>query len=179
MQQTARVFIVPGLGNSGPDHWQTYFERQQPDFTRIEQHEWDAPNRADWVATLEQVLAGEDLSQVVLVAHSLGCVTVAHWAGQYGHRIKGALLVAPSDVETAHYSALPTTGFGPMPLARLPFPSKVVASTNDEWASPARVRQFAEAWGSELIVIGSAGHINAASGHGEWPAGLALLREWL
>ena len=178
MQLTARVFIVPGLGNSGPDHWQTYFERQQPDFTRIEQREWDAPNRADWVATLEQALAGEDLSQVVLVAHSLGCVAVAHWAGQFGHRIKGALLVAPSDVETAHYAAFPTTGFGPMPLARLPFPSKVVFSQNDEWVTPVRARQFARAWGSELVDIGAAGHINAASGHGAWPAGLALLREW-
>ena len=177
MQQPARVFIVLGLGNSGPDHWQTYFERQRPDFTRILQREWDAPDRAEWVATLEQALAGMDLSQVVLVAHSLGCVTVAHWAGQYGHRIKGALLVAPSDVETAHYAAFPTTGFGPMPLARLPFPSKVVFSQNDEWATPARARQFAEAWGSELIDLGNAGHINAASGYGAWPAGLALLAE--
>ena len=177
MQQPARVFIVPGLGNSGPDHWQTYFERQRPDFTRILQREWDAPDRAEWVATLEQALAGEDLSQVVLVAHSLGCVTVAHWASQYGHRIKAALLVAPSDVETARYAAFPTTGFGPMPLARLPFPSKVVFSQNDDWATPARARQFAEAWGSELIDLGNAGHINAASGYGAWPAGLALLAE--
>ena len=175
MQETTRVFIVPGLGSSGPDHWQTYFERTQPDFTRIEQREWDCPDRAEWVARLEAALDGEDLSQVVLVGHSLGCTTIAHWAGQYGHRIKGALLVAPSDVETAHYAAFPTTGFGPMPLARLPFPSKVVFSQSDEWVTPARARQFAEAWGSELVDIGEAGHINTASGYGDWPAGLALL----
>ena len=179
MQETARVFLVPGLGNSGPDHWQTSFERTLPACTRIAQREWDAPNRTDWVATLEQALAGEDLGRVVLVAHSLGCVTVAHWAGQYGHRIKGALLVAPSDVETAHYAAFPTTGFGPMPLARLPFPSKLVMSQTDEWVTPARARQFAAAWGSELVDLGAAGHINAASGYGEWPAGLALLHDWL
>ena len=64
-----------------------------------------------------------------------------------------------------------------MPLARLPFPSKVVFSQNDEWATPARARQFAEAWGSELIDLGNAGHINAASGYSAWPAGLALLAE--
>ena len=174
-ETTTRLFIVPGLGSSGPDHWQTYFERELPDCTRIEQREWDVPDRAEWVARLEAALDGEDLSQVVLVAHSLGCVTVAHWASQYGHRIKGALLVAPSDVETAHYAAFPTTGFGPMPLARLPFPSKVVFSQNDDWVTPARARQFAEAWGSELVDIGLAGHINAASGYGPWPAGLELL----
>jgi predicted alpha/beta hydrolase family esterase len=178
MQRTTRFFIVPGLGNSGPAHWQTYFGRVHPEFTRIEQREWDAPDRAEWVATIERALAGEDLTQVVLIAHSLGCITVAHWAAAHGHRIKGALLVAPSDVETAHYAAFPTTGFGPMPLQRLPFPSKVVTSTTDQWVSEARARQFAAAWGSELVVIGDAGHINADSGYGDWPAGLALLREW-
>jgi len=176
MQKPARVFIVPGLGNSGPDHWQTYFERLHPEFIRIEQREWEAPDRAEWVATLEQALAGEDLSRVVLVAHSLGCATVAHWAAQHGQAIRGALLVAPSDVETARYATFPTTGFAPMPLQRLPFPSTVVASSNDEWASPARARQFATAWGSELVDAGPAGHINTASGHGPWPAGLALLQ---
>lgn len=178
MQSTTHFFIVPGLGSSGPDHWQTYFERQQPDCTRIEQRSWDVPDRAEWVATLEQALAGHDLRQVVLIAHSLGCATVAHWAGQYGHRIKGALLVAPADVETAHFAAFPTTGFGPMPLARLPFASTVVMSQNDEWVTPARAQQFATAWGSELIDAGEAGHLNTASGYGDWPAGLALLRGW-
>jgi predicted alpha/beta hydrolase family esterase len=178
MERTTRFFIVPGLGNSGPAHWQTYFERVHPAFTRIAQREWDAPDRTEWVATIEQALAGEDLAQVVLIAHSLGCVTVAHWAATYGHRIKGALLVAPSDVETPHYAAFPTTGFGPMPLQRLPFPSKVVTSTTDQWVSEARARQFAAAWGSELITVGDAGHLNADSGYGDWPAGLALLRDW-
>ena len=178
MQRTPCFFIVPGLGNSGPDHWQSHFERSGPDFTRIQQREWDAPDRLEWVATLEQALAGHDLRDVVLIGHSLGCVTVAHWAAQYGHRIKGALLVAPSDVETPHYAAFPTTGFGPMPLQPLPFPSKLVFSQNDEWVTPARARQFAAAWGSELVDIGAAGHVNAASGHGPWPAGLALLKEW-
>ena len=179
MQENTHVFIVPGLGSSGPDHWQTYFERTRPDFVRIEQREWDVPDRAEWIERLEDALDGEDLSQVVLVAHSLGCATIAHWAARYGHRIKGALLVAPSDVETAHYASFPTTGFAPMPLARLPFPSKVVFSQNDAWVTPARARQFAEAWGSELLDIGAAGHINTASGYGAWPAGLALLEPML
>jgi predicted alpha/beta hydrolase family esterase len=178
MQRTTRFFIVPGLGSSGPDHWQTHFERQNPDFTRIEQREWDAPNCTEWVETLEQALAGKDVSQVVLIAHSLGCITVAHWAATYGHRIKGALLVAPVDVETASFTTLPPTGFGPQPLQRLPFPSKVVASTTDEWVTLERARQFAEAWGSEFVNIGAAGHINTASGYGEWPEGLALLQDW-
>ncbi|RZK63102.1 MAG: alpha/beta hydrolase [Hymenobacter sp.] len=176
--QTTRFFIVPGLGGSGPAHWQTYFEQQRPDFMRIQQREWAAPDCHEWVATIEQVLAGEDLANVVLVAHSLGCATVAHWAAAHGHQLKGALLVAPADVETARFADVPATGFGPMPLRRLPFPSKVVTSTTDQWVSEARARQFAAAWGSELVVVGAAGHLNADSGYGDWPDGLDLLRDW-
>jgi predicted alpha/beta hydrolase family esterase len=36
-------FIIPGLGNSGPEHWQTYFENSAENFLRINQQEWDAP----------------------------------------------------------------------------------------------------------------------------------------
>ena len=179
MQKSARVFILPGFGNSGPRHWQTYFERLHPEFIRIEQRDWDAPDRTEWVGAVTRALAGEDPARVVLVAHSLGCVTVAHWAAQHGQAIRGALLVAPSDVETARYATFPTTDFAPMPLQRLPFASTVVASSNDEWVSAARARQFATAWGSELVCLGPAGHINADSGHGEWPGGVALLRKWL
>ena len=179
MRKTTHFFIVPGLGSSGPDHWQTHFERQNQGVTQIEQRDWEAPNRVEWVATIERALAGEDLANVVLIAHSLGCITVAHWAATYGHRLKGAWLVAPCDVETPLFANFPTTAFEPMPLQRLPFPSQVVASTTDEWVSPARARQFAEAWGSELVVVGAAGHLNTASGHGDWPAGFGLLREWV
>jgi predicted alpha/beta hydrolase family esterase len=178
MQKNTRFFIVPGLGSSGPAHWQTYFERVHPEFTRVAQREWDAPDRAEWVANIERALAGEDLTNVVLIAHSLGCATVAHWAAQHGQAIRGALLVAPADVETKHFAAFPATGFGPMPLQQLPFPSIVVASSTDQWVSEARARQFAKAWGSELIAFGDAGHINADSGYGDWPAGLELLRAW-
>ena len=182
MTQPIHYFTVPGLGNSGPAHWQTWLEQTDPNFTRVQQREWDAPDRADWVETLDQALTGRDLSQVVLVAHSLGCATIAHWAARHGGSgrwPKAAFLVAPSDVETAHYARFPTTGFSPLPLQRLPFSSLLVTSTTDEWVTPERAQQFAQAWGSELVDIGPAGHINAASGHGPWPAGLKLLREWV
>jgi hypothetical protein len=34
---------------------------------------------------------------------------------------------------------------------------------------------FAQSWGSSLITIANAGHINTASSHGPWPEG----EEWL
>jgi predicted alpha/beta hydrolase family esterase len=89
--------------------------------------------------------------------------------------IKGALLVAPSDIEAPAYT-FKAEGFAPIPLERLPFPTIVVASSNDVWVSLERARFFADAWGSEFLNIGEAGHINAASGHGEWREGMDILK---
>lgn len=168
--------IIPGLGNSGEEHWQTYFENSGPNFTRIHQADWDAPVCDDWVARVDEALAVRDLSNVVLIGHSLGCVTIAQWAQRTGKVVRGALLVAPSDLEAPQYQdAFPITGFTPIPRARLPFASIVVGSENDHWMSGERARYFAEQWGSEFISLGDAGHVNVASGYGKWDEGLALL----
>jgi hypothetical protein len=64
-----------------------------------------------------------------------------------------------------------------MPLDRLPFPSIVVASTDDPYVTLERAQQFADGWGSRLVTVADAGHINGQSGLGDWPAGFALLQE--
>ena len=171
----AKYFIVPGLGNSGAGHWQTWMENSNDDFTRINQLDWDAPSREDWVSQIENTLAGADHENLILIGHSLGCATIVHWAATHGKIIKGALLVAPSDVEAAHYN-FPATGFAPMPLQKIPFKTIVVASSNDPWVTIERAEFFAEQWGSGFVNLGPAGHINADSGHNEWAAGMALLK---
>jgi len=168
-------FIVPGLGDSGPEHWQTFFESAGNNFQRIIQHEWDAPNCSDWITTIDKALSGYDLSTVILIGHSLGCTAIAHWATQYNKKIKGALLVAPSDIENPVYT-FPATGFAPIPVNKIDFKTIVVASTDDPWVSLERAIFFAGSWGSEFVNIGNAGHINAASGHYQWHEGLALLK---
>ena len=171
----AAVLFLPGLYNSGPDHWQTRWESAHPEFRRVMQDDWERPRCADWVARLGAAIL--DTPDAVLVAHSSSCALVAHWvAGGGSGRVRGALLVAPSDPEAASYPAGPT-GFAPMPLRRLPFPSIVVASTNDPYVTVERARTFAEAWGSRLVTVGEAGHINSQSGLADWPAGFALLQE--
>jgi len=113
----------------------------------------------------------------VLVAHSSACALIAHWAGRHdGRRVRGALLAAPSDPEAASYPSGPT-GFAPMPLAPPPFTSIVVASGNDPFVTLERAQHFAHAWGSRLVNIGAAGHINGSSGLGDWPQGFALLEQ--
>lgn len=168
-------FIVPGLGSSGEAHWQTFFEKSGDNFQRIEQQEWDSPNCADWIITIEKAISAFDPATVVLIGHSLGCTAIAYWAHEYKKIIKGAFLVAPSDIESPRYT-FTATGFTPIPLNRLPFKSIVVASSNDPWVSLERAEYFAENWGSEFINIGNAGHINAEAGFGEWQEGLAILK---
>lgn len=169
-------FIIPGLGNSGPQHWQTYFETTGHNFQRIQQQEWDAPVCSDWITTIQETISMYDPASVILIGHSLGCATIAHWAAAYGVKIKGAMLVGPSDIESPVYT-FPAKGFTPIPLQRIHFPTLVVASSDDPWVSMERAIFFAGCWGSELANIGDAGHINAASGYGDWPEGLQLLKK--
>jgi predicted alpha/beta hydrolase family esterase len=172
-----QYFIIPGLGNSGPEHWQTYFEQSGENFKRIQQQEWDAPNCDHWIQTIDEALASTDLSNTVLIGHSLGCATIAHWAAKYHKIIKGALLIAPSDLEAPLYT-FPATGFAPIPTAKINFPTIVVASADDPWVSMERATEFANNWGSELICIGNAGHINVASGFTKWTEGLDILKRF-
>ena len=170
------VITLPGLWNSGPQHWQTLWERTHPKWTRIPHRDWNNPTCHEWVEELDAAIALAD-GPPLLVAHSLSCALVAQWAASGSElHIAGALLVAPSDVDAPGYPK-DAVGFGPMPMQRLPFPSIVVASSNDEYVSIERAREFAAAWGSRLVEIGEAGHINGASGFGAWPEGEALLKE--
>ena len=63
-----------------------------------------------------------------------------------------------------------------MPRRLLPFPSILVASSNDPFLSMERARELAHVWGSRLVDIGPAGHINGDSGLADWPEGKRLLR---
>jgi len=171
----APVLIVPGWGDSGPEHWQSLWESANPDFHRVSQRDWLYPVCAEWVATLEREIRAAG-APVVLVAHSLGCHAIAHCASAPGLPVRGALLVVPPDVERPDFPPV-IEGFAPVPRRRLPFRSIVVASRNDSFVDFARAEEFAKAWGSRLVDAGAAGHLNGEAGFGPWPLGEALLAE--
>jgi predicted alpha/beta hydrolase family esterase len=89
-------------------------------------------------------------------------------------RVAGALLVAVPDPAGRQFPAA-AIGFAPVPPGPMPCPSLVVASRDDPYASIEYARQRADSWRSRLVDIGEAGHINAASGLGDWSAGHDLL----
>ncbi|MCH2197591.1 MAG: alpha/beta hydrolase [Flavobacteriales bacterium] len=169
------IINIPGLRNSPQDHWQSYFENQLGDqCLRVKQENWGEPDCETWIQRMEEVLSSHPHKELVLTGHSIGCMAIVHWVKKYGHQIKGALLVAPSDAEKSSYPSY-ITGFAPIPMDKLPFPSMVVASTDDFVTDFRRSKEFANAWGSELIVLEGAGHIEGKSGYGEWEEGLTLL----
>ncbi|MCG2839621.1 alpha/beta hydrolase [Sandaracinobacter sp. RS1-74] len=172
-----QVLNVPGLGNSGALHWQSRWEQRYPWFERVELGLWHSPDRNIWVERLDRAIRAAG-RPVILVAHSLGCLSVAWWAaisGQgYRDPVAGALLVAPADPERPGASDC-IARFGPAPRTPLPFPSILVASRNDPHADFARSQQFARQWGSHLVDAGDAGHLNADSGLGDWPLGISLV----
>lgn len=175
--ETPLVLTVPGLNSSGPGHWQSLWENSRGDCVRAELGMWSRPHRNVWVAKLSHAIAGAR-RPVVLCAHSLGCLAVAWWAmleGQHaGGAVAGALLVAPPDCDRRRLPQ-PLAQFQPAPRISLPFPSIVVASRDDRYASIGYARDLAANWGSDFIDVGALGHINADSRIGHWPFGERLL----
>jgi predicted alpha/beta hydrolase family esterase len=170
------VVIVPGLGDSGPAHWQSIWQSDLEGASRVRQENWDSPELDTWLAALDDAISLAT-GRVVLVAHSLGCILVAHWASRADASIvSGALLVGPPDVESA-VAIREIAGFAPVPRIVLPFRSVVIASENDEFVTIERAAEFAESWGSSFVNAGRLGHMNTGSSLGSWPLGRAALAE--
>jgi len=176
----ADILMVPGWNGSGPDHWQSRWECNLKTARRVEQDDWDKPDKDRWVGNIIRAVAAS-ARPAVLVAHSLGVHAVAHAVEKLPRgAVTGAFLVAPPDLDNPEdfpaelNGAWPAGGFGfrPVPMQRLNFPSALLASADDPFCRLERAREFAAAWVSDLIEIGPAGHINAASGHGPWPDGV-------
>ena len=166
------MLIVPGWTNSGPDHWQSRWQRHFKSARRIEQADWDTPRLADWVERIVAEVAAAT-RPVVLVAHSCGVSAIVHAAPRLvPSRLMGAFLVAPPDLDDADNWLAKEGGFAPVPMVPLPFPSRIIGSSDDPYCSIERTWAFGAAWGSDTSIIANAGHLNTASGHGPWPEGL-------
>ena len=145
------------------------WEEADPSAVMVHQEDWRNPHPDVW----EDQVAGAVLrhSGSLIVAHSLGCLVVARLVESWPElRISGALLVAPPDPSRSERLA----GFADISRKALPFPAIVIASRNDPWMPIQGARRLAGDWGAQFVDHGMSGHINAESGFGPWPNGLAL-----
>ena len=170
-----KIFLtIPGINGSDPNHWQSQWEKRYRNFKRVNQYNWDHVEASAWAEALENKISRHHHQSIFLIAHSMGCHTVAYWAARTQLTITGALLVAPPDVEKLEQSGR-IEGFANQQPQQLPFKSIVIASTNDEYINIQQSEQYADVWGSEFINAGDLGHINSKSELGQWHWGLQIL----
>lgn len=174
-----KIFLtIPGIHGSDANHWQTQWENRYRNFKRVNQNNWDYPEASEWVKALEYKVSRFPHHAIYLIAHSMGCHTVARWAQETSITVAGALLVAPPEVSRLEQDGR-VNGFVHAQAESLPFPSIVVASSNDEYASPQVAQNYAQTWGSHFVNIGPIGHINSASNIGQWSEGLRILNDFI
>jgi predicted alpha/beta hydrolase family esterase len=180
-QVRSTVLFVPGLRDHVPEHWQTLLAEELPGSRTVEPLPHGKLSCAARVEALDRAIA-EIEGAVVLVAHSAGCLMVAHWAQRHARPVAAALLVCPVDAETPLPAGYPTldelgaNGWLPTPRRPLPFRAVVALSSNDPLAGEARSEALAQAWGGEIVRLGEVGHLNPAAGFGPWPAGKPLIQ---
>ncbi|MFJ3383109.1 MULTISPECIES: RBBP9/YdeN family alpha/beta hydrolase [unclassified Curtobacterium] len=173
--------IVPGIWNSDPEHWQSRWQAERGgDAVRIAPTSWSEPEPADWFAAIDRAIAAVD-GPPVLVAHSLGVLAVAGWLAADGGRnddgrVAGAFLVAAPDPGAPGFPEA-AAGFA-APDRAVRTPTLLVVSDDDPYCTPERAEAMAASLGSDVRRIGAHGHVNVASGVGEWPDGRALLEEF-
>ena len=161
------IVNVPGYTNAGPAHWQTLLENKFAYFKRVQQLDWLSPVRDLWIQGIEETVSQID-GDIVLVGHSCGAVAIAQWALACDTRkVKGALLVAPADIDRASAIA-PIHVQRPLPTQALPFPTKLIYSDNDEHTMRDRSEIIGQQWGSELILVKGASHFHTEAGFGQW-----------
>jgi uncharacterized protein len=167
--------ILPGIGSSDEMHWQTVWQRSNESMIRFQPKDWDHPDLNDWIEALDRSIE-KTASEPILVAHSLACLLVVHWAARRHHgSVAGAFLVGVPDPEGPCFPAIEAASFRTVPQMPLGFPTLIVASDNDPYGSIDHARARAAAWDAGLVSVGTLGDMNSASNLGDWPLGAMLL----
>jgi uncharacterized protein len=170
------ILIVPGYEGAGPVHWQTRMAGKLSTARIVEQPDWLYASLSTAVGELARAVT-DATRPIVLVGHSAGNTLIAHAIPsltQLGviNRVRGAYLVAAPASRSLVELPVMDPAFANIPRDPLPFPSLLIASSNDPFATMEEQADIALAWGSQLVEAGEAGHINTASGHGPWPEGM-------
>lgn len=162
----SKTLIVPGLEGSPAPHWQHWWAATDPSALMVDLSDPARPSPAVWEAELASMILHHP--DCVLVGHSLGAVLIARMLARWPQlKVRAAMLVAPAETRGSDRIG----HFGPIPETRFDIPTKVVASRNDPWMSFGRAAELTREWGSDLVDLGHAGHINVASGFGPWANG--------
>ncbi|QKJ63028.1 alpha/beta hydrolase [Flavobacterium sp. M31R6] len=174
---TPHLLIIPGLGDSGEKHWQSFWLQKFTNSTKVIQDNWDEPQLNEWLERLSKTIQQID-EPTILVAHSLAVSLVMHWISKNNNpNIVGAMLVAPADVDSPKHTPDFLRHFSPIPTQAVPFSTLVVGTENDTYMSLERTKELASYWGSDFINVGQLGHINSDSNLEYWEDGQNYLQK--
>ena len=167
--------IVPGVGGSEAQHWQSWLQQQLVSSSRVQQKNWDRPVLSEWVAQFVKTVAAVK-APIQIVAHSFGCLTSVAALAEHPElsaKVKNLVLVAP-----ANPARFGEAGCAPHSLTEykqyfhqlnIDVPTTLLISENDPWLGYFDALQLAQAWKLTPINLGQVGHINVASGFGPFP----------
>ncbi|CAG9298065.1 RBBP9/YdeN family alpha/beta hydrolase [Celerinatantimonas diazotrophica] len=167
-----QIVLVPGIGNSPEEHWQSYWHEQFPSWLRISQKHWKEPDLYAWTLAIQRTLRTLPSDEsAILIGHSFGALSSVALSLSEPESIAAIVLVAPADPIRFELSdelqAKPTC------------PVLMFASHNDPLMGWERANHWADTWGAQLTDMGEAVHINAQSGFGKWPWGLLHIHQFL
>ncbi|HET9650514.1 MAG TPA: alpha/beta hydrolase [Microlunatus sp.] len=174
-----RFVIVPGIDDSDSHHWQTIWQHEWgPTAGRIAPSSWSEPDLDDWVEAVDRAVSAAGTTDLVIIAHSLGCLAAAAWLSTAAVTIRGAFLAAPPDQHAPSFpvSASSFVDLEPRPVG---VPGVVVTSVDDPYCRPRPAAALAKAWDLPVARAGALGHLNSASGLGGWQQGRVLLAKLL
>ncbi|PJZ53771.1 RBBP9/YdeN family alpha/beta hydrolase [Leptospira adleri] len=173
-----RTFLIPGISNSGPEHWQTQWENLHG-FIRIQQENWENPRYSVWEESLvRQIEKTEGSENSILIGHSLGCLLIAKSLDRISDRIRGVFLVAPPDPKSPVFPK-GLEEFAEFPQKSLGTKGLLLFSENDPYASVPFSEKLGRLWNLETICVGELGHINSQSDLGSWENGFQIFSDWI
>ena len=169
------TIIVPGVGGSDSDHWQSWLQRELMSCSRVQQKDWNLPILKDWMKSFVTLVAKTE-APIQIVAHSFGCLTSVAALAQHPEltsKIKKLILVAPAN--PARFGANGFVRNSPNDYAtyfhqlKIAVPTEMIISENDPWLNFDDALALAKAWRIKPRNLGQVGHINVASGFGSFP----------
>jgi len=170
-----RFVIIPGIHGSDENHWQSFWQAEWgPSASRISPSSWDEPDLDDWCGAIDRAVDEARSADVVLVAHSLGCLAAISWTAGRRPNIHGVFLVSPPDPAGPNFPAAAPT-FASLAPAPLDVPGLIIGSEDDPYCATDSGIRLAAALQLDRVSAGFVGHINSASRLGRWDFGRALL----
>ncbi|MFA5215159.1 RBBP9/YdeN family alpha/beta hydrolase [Sulfuricurvum sp.] len=172
-----KVLILHGWGGSDNPHWQAWLagevvkEYGSVCFPLLDNPHFPSKNR--WVKQTKAILS--DFKPDVVICHSLANILWFHLCNEGEITpVKRLLLVAPPRL-SCEIETLKT--FFPLnaPAALYADEVMLVTSDNDPYMTYEESLALQNSLGVEMKVIENGGHINTASGFGEWQ----WVKEWV